>query len=86
MPISTDRDPRKIIDGMKAQAEALQVLHVLRCQIKPWHSIRQVREMISAEFGLRATRCGMDPDIISDFDEHANDAFFSAQQATEAAA
>ena len=82
----TERDPRRILTGLSAQAEALQVLHVLRCQIKPWHTINQVLEMVNAEFGLRANRCGMDPEIIRDFQEHADEAFLEGRQELEQAA
>ena len=73
--MSIDHDPRRILDGVSAQAEALRVLHALRCQIRPWHTLDNVRGMLDAEFGLRANRIGMAPDVISDFADHAEAAF-----------
>ncbi|HZP85887.1 MAG TPA: hypothetical protein VFB54_03640 [Burkholderiales bacterium] len=73
-------DPRRILDGMIAQSEALRALHNVRCRIRRHHSGRAVFDMLAAEFDLRAKRLGLAPDVIGEFTEFAEQAYYSEQE------
>lgn len=65
----------RIVDSLVAQSVALNVLVGLRQQLRPWHSLDEVRSMLDSEIRARGVACGLAPDALDDLQEAADDAF-----------